>query len=702
MNTTRLTDTRLLVLSIVLSGGIFAVDLSLPLGVASGVPYVVIVLASLWSPKRRDTYLAASTGTALTALGYFFSAAGGIFWMVLVNRFLALFVIWAAALLVLQRKSAEAALRKSEKRYRNLFHQAPISLWEEDFSALQQWIAELRKTGVSDLGEYLQHHPEAVQEAARLVRVIDVNEGTLRLFGVGSMAELFSAPLKDVGEHKGSAFSNQAFAEQLIAIWEGRRRFETEFAASTSGGAHIDCLLQWVAPRTPGNLDLSYVIIALSDITDRKRAEAALRESELWMHNIFNSLEESVFVITADRHLVNVNAAAERTFGYSKDELADNSTEILHIDHDHYVEFGKRIQRAFDRSETACFEFELKRKNGEVFPSEHTVSLLKNDAGKTIGIVSVVRDITERKRAEEELRLKQFAIDHSADPIYWIGLNGRILYVNQAACRSLGYTQEELQSMTVPDIDPGFSDGLLEEHWNKMKEARSMTFESHHRTKQGRVFPVEVTTNYVQFEEREFHWVYVRDITERKQAERAVRVSEARLNGFLEAAPVGMVVFDDQLRYLKINKSLAKINGLSVDDHLGKTMQEVVPHIAPGIEALYREILTTGEPVLNTEVSGEVSSQPGVARHFLSSQFRIPADEPETFMLGAIVLEITEIKQTEEALRESERRLRSVLDGLFEAPIGLCFLDRDLRYVFINEWLAKLNGTSVEGHLGRT
>ena len=149
--------------------------------------------------------------------------------------------------------------------------------------------------------------------------------------------------------------------------------------------------------------------------------------------------------------------------------------------------------------------------------------------------------------------------------------------------RAQGYTKEERQSMSGPDIDPGVADGLLEEHWNKMKEARSMTFESHHRTKQGRVFPVEVTTNYVQFEEREFHWVYVRDITERKQAERAVRVSEARLNGFLEAAPVGMVVFDDQLRYLKINKSLAKINGLSVDDHLGKTMQEVVPPIAPRI-----------------------------------------------------------------------------------------------------------------------
>jgi PAS domain S-box-containing protein len=116
------------------------------------------------------------------------------------------------------------------------------------------------------------------------------------------------------------------------------------------------------------------------------------------MRNIFNSIKETVIVVTPDRKIVNINEAGERMFGYSKDELANLSTEVLHIDHEHYVKFGRLIKGAFDRSEAANFEFKAKRKNGEVFQTEHTVSLLENDAGERIGISSIVRDITERKK----------------------------------------------------------------------------------------------------------------------------------------------------------------------------------------------------------------------------------------------------------------------------------------------------------------
>ncbi len=152
----------------------------------------------------------------------------------------------------------------------------------------------------------------------------------------------------------------------------------------------------------------------LIDITERKQAEEALRESDLWMHSIFNSLEEAVLVVTPDRQLVDINTAAERTFGYTKSELANRSTEILHVDRQHYLEFGKRIQEASDRGETACFEFEAKRKDGVVFPSEHTISFLKSGAGKAIGIVSIVRDITDRKRAEQQVREHQAELAHAS------------------------------------------------------------------------------------------------------------------------------------------------------------------------------------------------------------------------------------------------------------------------------------------------
>lgn len=140
------------------------------------------------------------------------------------------------------------------------------------------------------------------------------------------------------------------------------------------------------------------------DITAERKAKKALQESELWLTGIFNALEEAVLVVTSDRTLVNINKAAINMFGYTENELKSLSTKVLHVDEDHFIEFGKRIQSAFKNNDSARFEFEAKRKNGEIFPTEHTVSLLTNENNKPLGIVSVVRDITERKLAEKALQ----------------------------------------------------------------------------------------------------------------------------------------------------------------------------------------------------------------------------------------------------------------------------------------------------------
>jgi len=131
--------------------------------------------------------------------------------------------------------------------------------------------------------------------------------------------------------------------------------------------------------------------------------EEELKSSQLWLNSIFNSLDEAVFVVTPDRKLVNINEAAQRMFGYTGEELSDLSTEVLHVDHDHFVEFGKKIREAFDNGKTANFEFQARRKNSEIFPTEHTVKFLRGDNGEPAGIVSVVRDITDRKFAKEAL-----------------------------------------------------------------------------------------------------------------------------------------------------------------------------------------------------------------------------------------------------------------------------------------------------------
>ena len=141
----------------------------------------------------------------------------------------------------------------------------------------------------------------------------------------------------------------------------------------------------------------------------------------------------------------------------------------------------------------------------------------------------VVLDVTESTGAVKSLKLTQFALDHALNPVFFIRDDGSFFYVNKAACRALGYSREELLSLSIPDITPDYPPGTWADRWRKGREGLNITFEGHHRTKDGRVFPVEVTANHLEFQGIEYNCAFARDITERKQAEEQLRENEQKL-----------------------------------------------------------------------------------------------------------------------------------------------------------------------------
>lgn len=134
-------------------------------------------------------------------------------------------------------------------------------------------------------------------------------------------------------------------------------------------------------------------------------------------------------------------------------------------------------------------------------------------------------DIVERKRVEDALRLSEFCIDKASITIMRIGPDGKILYANEQACRSLGYSHDELCAMCVFDFDPCFTPSSWAEHRRKLYASGSRTIETMHRRKDGTVFPVEVTVNYLEFQGAGFTVSFAKDISERKQAEEKILIS---------------------------------------------------------------------------------------------------------------------------------------------------------------------------------
>ncbi len=134
-----------------------------------------------------------------------------------------------------------------------------------------------------------------------------------------------------------------------------------------------------------------------------KERTTALRQSESWFRAVFNSQQDAVFVTTPEGKIINANTAVENMFGYSVEELKGQAMSLLQVDEQHYAKVVEHVQQSLAQNSVIHFEHRLKRKNGEVFPTEHTFSPLASETGETENIVRVIRDITLRKAHETRI-----------------------------------------------------------------------------------------------------------------------------------------------------------------------------------------------------------------------------------------------------------------------------------------------------------
>ena len=172
------------------------------------------------------------------------------------------------------RKRVEEALRASEERYRSLFEESPISLWEEDFSTIKQFIDNLQGKGIKDFRTYFEKHPEAVAQCAALAKVVDVNKMTLEMYEARNKEELLKGLSQVFGKE-----TYDVFREELISLTEGKTVFDSEAINQTLTGNKLHIHLRWSV--APGYEDTwKKILISILDITSHKQAEEAKREFE--------------------------------------------------------------------------------------------------------------------------------------------------------------------------------------------------------------------------------------------------------------------------------------------------------------------------------------------------------------------------------------------------------------------------------------
>ena len=520
-----------------------------------------------------------------------------------------------------ERRRAEQALRESEAKLQAIFNNV--------------------ETAILMIDPQTHRITEANPAAVQMV-------GAERERVVGSVCHKFvcpaekgKCPVSDLGQTVDNS-------ERILLTASGERReiIKTVTAVTLDGRTQL--------------------LESIVDISGRKRAERALEERTAYLDTLIETSPLGIVVLDLQGHIQLSNVAFERIFLYSRGEMRGAILDDLIVP-DNLRDESADCDRRCREGGSISIVSRRRRKDGSFVDVEISGEPLVIN-GAMQGILALYHNITERKQMEAALRLAQFSVEHASDAISWVDVSGRIVYANDAVCRMVGYSHDELLALTIPDINPDIPADQWPATWEKIKAQGSLSFESHRRSKQGRVFPVEVTANYVQFSGKEYNFTFARDITERKRAEQALRESEQRYRSLFENNQAGVFRTAMDGRVLDCNPAMARIMGFGSPEEV----------LTRSVLDFYFSERERNEFIERLGVTGRLSNyemrlrrKDGSAIWLMANVFSSAAIAGKPQIIEGALVDITERKRAEEALRESEARFRRLTEsnifGIFVA-----------------------------------
>jgi PAS domain S-box-containing protein/putative nucleotidyltransferase with HDIG domain len=560
---------------------------------------------------------------------------------------------------ITDRKLAESALRVSEEKYRALFDNAgnPITYLTADGTILL-----INTVGARNLGG-----------------TPDDFVGKSIYKSLPDIADRTRERIRQVVESKaGCSF------EDLIDLPSGGRWFSSDFQ-----------------PVIDASGKVFGVQIVSQDITERKRAEEALKASQEYIQNIVSSSPDMIVSVDNDRRIVEFNEAAQGAFGYAKEEVIGKHIDMLYDD----PEEGRKVVENIRTAGNFFGEVTNVRKNGERFPSYLSASLLRDGGGEVVGVMGVSRDITIEKRVTEALKESQrrFAtlVEAALEGIGIVDAEENIVYTNTAFAETLGYSVEEIIEMNISQLVPDeqFEKILAETEKRKRGETTTYEVEFTHRDGSPRYFVVSVSPMFGRDGVYEGAYAVFLDITERKRVEEEKERLHAEVVAAMserEALFDGVDVLlwsvrerdDGRLYYEQANAAFAAVEGRMPEHYEGKLVGEL--HTAEECERIWNsyEWAKLGKlRIYETQFGRE----PDI-RYFVIRIIPLPEPDGSIRSFLASGMDITDRRMAEEAVRESEEKYRTFTE---EAIVGV-YIYRGGRFYFVNKEMEVITGYSKD------
>jgi len=567
----------------------------------------------------------------------------------LTEALLKIFAVRAAA--EMERLRAAAALAASETSYRAIFEA------NEDAIFVHDW----------DTGAILDVSPKASE-------IYGFACEDLRRMRVGD----FSANVPPYTEVEAIAYVESAKAS------DGPLRFEWH-------AKHRDGHLMWheVTLKRAEIAGQARVLAFVRDITERKRAEEALRTSEEQYREIFNASADALVLWDSQYRRVDVNLAYQRLYGWKREEVIGRGYEHPVFPPKYSGPRRELVRRAL-AGEHCNAELEAIRSDGSRLWTEvHAIPFRHRGEPH---VLAIARDITERKGAEEALRASEAQyraiFNASADALVLRDADFRIVDVNETYERMSGWTRNEVLGIDRIVANPPEVAAKVQALHARALAGETVALEVPLVRRDGMRYELELRGVPIQHRGQP-HVLYMgRDVTERRRAEDALRASEEQYRAIFEAATDSLQLIDAEHRVVDVNPAYERMYAKRRDDVVGRTLDELVP------EALRSE----RRALIERALAGSTAELQTIAFRSDGSSFDLEVrvipfqHRGQPHVLG-IARDITERKRAEEALRLREEQYRVVFEGSADAIV---LWDRNVRIVDVNKAFTQLYGYSRE------
>ncbi|MCX6046757.1 MAG: PAS domain S-box protein [Chloroflexi bacterium] len=552
---------------------------------------------------------------------------------------------------------------------------------------IRQFAAEPTQIGrivLSTLGTYLQVARCSLNEidldAGYITRQHDWRaDGTIRLEGARPLAAELAPVLIDAGRAGQTIIITDATTDSRLSP----ELVERLQSLDIQGIIAAPCLREdrWVATLTvqqatlrawrADEVGLVEAVATLAwNAIEKARTEQALRRSEEQLRLITDAVPSLIAYIDREERYQFVNAAYERWFERPRDQIIGHklSNFVSKATDAH----ARPYIAAALAGQTVTFEVQTHRRDGKpvIFLFTYTPHIASD--GQTQGFYTLVTDITERKQAEDALRVSEArfrgTFEQAAVGLAHVSIDGRFLRVNQRSCEIYGYSSAELLQLTPYAIT--HPDDLGENLQSNQRllsgEIATYSMEKRYLRKDGAMIWTNLTVS-LQREPTtgapQYFIAVLEDISTRKAGELALRAAQqqqaellALLESLLDNAPFGFAFFDRAYRHLRINQTLADLYHLPVAAYLGRTIREVLPSTSEWVIANIDQVFASERGIYNIEVNGLAIIAEGTQRDWMISFYPVKAGGT-TMAVGILVVEITELKHQEAELKRLNETL---------------------------------------------